>query len=221
MVRIALWNPYVFQWKLSAFLAKGPKSTPESLWITTFSERDFRVAENDVSPLEKSRNGKSKTRSETLLFSNGNGVLSWQNYKKEFRITAIYNVFRTRFPTCGKWSSPIGKVKKMESRNRVLKHICFPMETDHNSGKITKRCSGSIVFYNVFRPRIPIPQNPMKTKGFGIPKMHFFSGYPGISFRGLLRSRIPGSLELPEISFREGGGYFKHARISRALRNLV
>jgi hypothetical protein len=47
----------------------------------------------------------------------------------------------------------------------------------------------------------------MKTKGFGIPKMHFFSGYPGILFRGLLRSRIPGSLELPEISFREGGGF--------------
>ena len=159
-------------------LAKRPKSTPESLQNTTFSERDSRLAENDLFPLEKSRNGKSESRSETPLFSNGNGVLSWQNYKKGFRITAIYNVFRTRFPTCGKWSSPIGKVKKMESRNRVLKHICFPMETDHNLGKITKMCSESIVFYNVFRTRIPIPQNYMITKGFGIPKMHFFLWVP-------------------------------------------
>ena len=127
---------------------------------------------------ESQGNGKSESRSETPLFSNGNGILSWQNYKKGFRITAIYNVFRTRFPTCGKWSSPIGKVKKMESRNRVLKHLCFPMETDHNLGKITKMCSEYIVFYNVFRTRIPIPQNYMITKGFGIPKMHFFLWVP-------------------------------------------
>ena len=60
----------------------------------------------------------------------------------------------------------MGKVKKMESQNRVLKYICFPMETGHFFGKITKRYSISIVNYNVFRARSPTPQNPMKTNGF-------------------------------------------------------
>ena len=57
-----------------------------------------------------------------------------------------YNVFRTRFPSCGKWCFPIGKVKKMESRKRVLKHFCFPMEMEHFLGKTTKKSSESLWF---------------------------------------------------------------------------
>ena len=46
----------------------------------------------------------------------------------------FYNVFRTQFPTCGKWSFPIGKVKEMENQNRVLESFCFPMELEYFFG---------------------------------------------------------------------------------------
>ena len=116
MVRIALWNPYVFQWKLSDFLAKGQKVLRNHYELQRFQNAISELRKMLFPHWKSQENGKSKTRSGTQLFPNGNGILSWQNYKKEFRITAIYNVSRTRFPTCGKWSSPIGKVKKMESR---------------------------------------------------------------------------------------------------------
>ncbi len=150
----------------------------------------------------------------------------------------------------------------MGSQNRVLKYICFPMETEHFLGKTTKKDSVSlrftmfserdfrlaenevspweklrkwevrIAFWNtivfqwkritflaILQKGVPFllritmfsERDPRHLKTlwkqmvFWHPWDPFFSGYPEISFRESLTSRIPGSLELPEISFREGG----------------
>ena len=78
----------------------------------------------------------------------------------------FYNVFRTQFPTCGKWSFPIGKVNKVYNRNSVLESFCFPMIPEHFLIIITKKYFISIVFYNVFSTRFPTPQNPMNSNSF-------------------------------------------------------
>ena len=140
----------------------------------------------------------------------------------------FYNVFRTQFPTCGKWSFPMGKVKEMDNRKCILKTFSFPMETERFSCKVTKMYPFSIVNYNVFGTRNPTPQTPMKTNVFG-----YLSG-PWESRLGLKRrprtslSRIspaPGNLvyiktKAPDLSLRhlpprnlvyEGGGVLFHA----------
>ena len=52
-----------------------------------------------------------------------------------------HSVFRKLFSTCAKSTFPIGKIKKMESQNRVLKTLCFPMKKKHFLCRMYKVCS--------------------------------------------------------------------------------
>ena len=135
---------------------------------------DLQRFQNTIPDLRKVefRNGKTPfpasryLRYETIMFSNENGSDFCKITKMHFETIMFYNVFRTQFPTYGKWSFPIGKVNKVGNRNCGLESFCFPMIPEHFLIKFEEKHIISIVFYNVFSTWIPTPQNPMNSNGF-------------------------------------------------------
>jgi len=63
------------------FSTKMTKNAPILLVSATFPERDFRLAKYQVFHQETQENGKSKSRSENIVFPNENGALFDKNDK--------------------------------------------------------------------------------------------------------------------------------------------
>ena len=95
-VKIAFWKHCVSQCKWSTFWPKWPKSALILLDFATFSERDFRLAQYQVSPWGNSRKWKVKIAFWNHYVFQCKWSTFWPKWSKSAKILLVFQTFSGR-----------------------------------------------------------------------------------------------------------------------------